>query len=370
MTLRKILFSITVTVSVLSISAQVENAGEVRKRAREEVSGNVPASGISDRMLRTLERRDAEDSNIDYMRRVYRELDLRKERNSSLYFPEEVVDGKENLFRILLNNVVAGKVPAYEYLDGKEIFSEQYRIDVADMLRRFDIYARPAKGSTDASPRYEIDESDVPVSQVLTYYIIEKWEFDRLSSHMKTKVEAICPVITRAGDFGGDNRYPMFWVRYGDLRPYLLETCVSVSDDNNLARHTIDDYFNMGLYDGEIYKTANMRNLSMAQMYPDEDDRRRAQDSIDHRLRSYGKHLWVPTREEFLKMKEREEQMKEGLSDSIPERTVVMDSSVAAEKTSASSRAKKRTSQKKKTSVTEKGGSSRAAVKSVRRRKR
>ena len=47
------------------------------------------------------------------------------------------------------------KVSAYEYLDGREIFTDQYKINVRDMLDRFHIYYQPAKGSTDkirASP--------------------------------------------------------------------------------------------------------------------------------------------------------------------------------------------------------------------------
>ena len=55
----------------------------------------------------------------------------------------------------------------------------------------------------------------------------------------------------------------------------------------------------MNMYDGEIYKTRNLANKSMMQLYPDPDDRKRAQDSIQARLDSYDKHLWVPTREEL-----------------------------------------------------------------------
>ena len=59
-----------------------------------------------------------------------------------------------------------------------------------------------------------------------------------------------------------------------------------LSDDNNLPQYSIDDYFNLGMYDGDIYKTRNLRNLSMMQMFPDPDDLARAQDSIDNRLKT------------------------------------------------------------------------------------
>ncbi len=311
------------------------------------------------------------------MRQIYRQLDLTQPENSPLYFPEDVIDGQENLFRIILRLVVDGKIPAYEYLDGREMFTDQYKVNVADMLQRFDIYAQEAKGSTEKNPRFVIEEADVPTTQVLNYYIIEKWEFDRRSNRMKTRVEALCPVLNRSGDFGGEAKYPMFWVKFDALRPYLAQQYVFLSDDNNLAQHSIDDYFNLTMYKGDIYKTRNLRNLSMAQMFPDEDDRKRAQDSIDNRLRNYGKNLWVPDREEYLAMREKEDakKSKQGIAaDTIPERTIVEAESVSEEKPSSAARAKKRATKKrsstKKPKVSSSSSSNSGAAKSVRRRKK
>lgn len=379
MTLKTIILSTVIALSTLGVSAQVENAGGVRRRTGQETQKPETAATVSDRMQNFFESKDTHDADLAYMRQIYRRLDLTKGANSPLYFPEDVIDGQENLFRIILNLVVDGKIPAYEYLDGREIFTDQYRVNVADMLQRFDIYAHEAKGSTERNPKFVIEEADVPTTQVLNYYIIEKWEFDRRSNRMKTRVEAICPVLNRAGDFGGEAKYPMFWVKFDAIRPYIASRRVFLSDDNNLASHSIDDYFNLGLYDGEIYKTRNLRNLSMMQMFPDEDDRKRAQDSIDNRLRSYGKDLWVPTREEYLAMKEKEAAAAEmkTTGDSIPERTVVVADEAADAKTASSARAKKRSSAKKtakKTSTAKpkvsSSSSNSGAAKSVRRRKK
>ena len=94
-------------------------------------------------------------------------------------------------------------------------------------------------------------------------------------------------------------RYPMFWVRYADIRPYLAGQLIFTDDDNNLPQSTYDDYFNLGLYKGEIYKTRNLRNKSMAQLYPDPEDLKHAQDSIENRLKSFDKNIWVPSLEEM-----------------------------------------------------------------------
>lgn len=403
MNFRKILLALAAVMVALSSLAQVENAGGVRRRAERDKKTEETGPKISDRMQGFFEAKEPHDADLAYMRQIYRRLDLTQDANTPLYFPEDVIDGQENLFRIILRLVVDGKIPAYEYLDGREVFTDQYKVNVADMLERFGIYAQEAKGSTEKNPKFVIEEADVPTGQVLNYYILEKWEFDRRSNRMKTRVEAICPVLNRSSDFGGESRYPMFWVKFDALRPYLAQQYVFLSDDNNLAQYSLDDYFNMGMYDGEIYKTRNLRNLSMAQMFPDEDDMKRAQDSIDNRLRSFGKNLWVPTREEYLAMKEKEaeaEKEKGKAEEGIPERTEVTAAAdgteVAAEgtetKTSgASARAKKRstttkkrtttgsdkktnTSKAKKPKVSSGSGSSSSgnssAAKSVRRRKR
>ncbi len=388
--LKKIFPIAALAATVLSLTAQ-DNTGVVRRsgaskrgQKQEETSGPK----ITDRMQGFFDGTKTHDADLAYMREIYRQLDLKNvAENTPLYFPEDVVDGQQNLFRIILGLVVDGKIPAYEYLDGREVFTDQYKVKVGEMLDRFDIYYQK-QGDGDRAV-YTIEEADVPTGQVLKYYIIEKWEFDRRTNRMKTFVEAICPVLTRGGDFGGDANYPMFWVKFDQLRPYLAQQYVFLTDDNNLPQYSLDDYFNLGMYKGEIYKTKNLRNLSMAQMFPDEDDMKRAQDSIDTRLREFGKNLWVPTREEYLAMREAEEEaaaakeLAAANGDSIPERTVVTaDEEKPAAKTRTSKRAGRKKSSassasKKKPSTPKvsqpKSSSNNAnsgAEKSVRRRKR
>ncbi len=373
---RKLLILAAVASVAVAGIAQVENAGGVRKRSERDKKNERNQNGaVTERMQDFFTVKEPHDADLAYMREIYRQLDLSKPANTPLYYPEDVVDGQKNLFRLILDEVVAGRLPAYEYLDGREVFTDQYKINVGDMLDRFGIYYTEGKGSTERNPKFVIEEADVPTGQVMNYYIIEKWEFDRRSNRMRTRVEAICPVLNRLGDYGGEARYPMFWVKYDQLRPYLAQQYVFLSDDNNLPQYSIDDYFNLGMYNGEIYKTRNLRNLSMSQMYPDPDDMARAQDSIDKRLREYGKDMWVPTREEYLAQKEREAEIAAAIAagDTIPDRTVVSDKSKVSE--TKKSKGRKTTRKRTKKPKVSGGGSSgngpnSNAAKSVRRRKK
>ena len=340
-----------------SSSSVVRRGGSDRNRKEQA------QPGVTERMQKFYEESPRSDADMQWMRVIYRELDLRKPKNASLYYPEDIIDGDKNLFRIIMEQLADNRIAAYEYLDGREIFSDQYKLNVGDMLDRFHIYHTAAKGSTEKNPRYVIEEVDVPTNEVLSYYILERWEFDSRSNNMRTRVEAICPVLHRSGDFGGDAmKYPMFWVKMDALRPYLSQQYIFVDDDNNLPTYTLDDFFAMNMYDGDIYKTRNLRNQSMMQMYPDPDDLKRAQDSIQNRLDTYGDKLWVPSREEVIAAREAREAAAAGDSIVIPDRD-------AAPKSARSSRARKAPKKKEPKALKPKYNTSNSAVRSVRRRK-
>ncbi|MDE5555089.1 MAG: gliding motility protein GldN, partial [Muribaculaceae bacterium] len=127
--------------------------GVVRRRdASERSKKDNAASGpvVTDRMQAFYDNGDGSISDADrqWMRVIYRQLDLNKDQNAPLYFPDEPIDGQENLFRIIMRLLANNQVAAYEYLDGREVFTDQYKIKVRDMLDRFHILYTDAKGST------------------------------------------------------------------------------------------------------------------------------------------------------------------------------------------------------------------------------
>ena len=291
----------------------------VRKKDKKETKDS--STGVTFRMKEFYEETPESEANLMWMKVIYRQLDLNQIENMPLYYPEEPTENQQSLFRLIMKLLTAGELKAYEYLDGREVFNEQYQIKVGETLDRFHIIYKEAKGSTEKNPKYEVEESDVPSNEVLSYYIIERWEFNSNENRMKSTVEAICPVLHRSDDFGGEPiRYPMFWLKLADIRPYLTQQNIFVDDDNNLAKYTFDDFFQLGMYKGEIYKTRNLRNRTLMQMFPDPDDLKHAQDSIENRLKAFDKDLWVPTREELDARREAEEAARlraEGKSDDI-----------------------------------------------------
>ena len=371
----------------LSLQAGAQVTRKTDRKQKDET-----AAGVTQRMRDFYEKPEVSDASRMWERIIYRQLDLTKPENLALYYPDEPVEGQESLFRIILRVVCNGQVPAYEYLDGREVFTDQYKIKVGEMLDRFHIMYTTGRGSTEKNPKYVIEESDVPTNEVLSFYAIERYEFNSLENRVNKQIQALCPVLHRVDDYGGEPiKYPMFWVKLDQLRPYLAQQSIFVDDDNNLAKYNYDDFFQLSMYKGDIYKTRNLRNLSLMQQFPDPDDLKHAQDSIENRLRAFDRNLWVPTREELAERQEAEEAARlraEGLSDDIVVKdrdgndeveeettttTVAPKNKRSVRKTSTTTKKKTEKTEKKKTTTKKKkpssSSSSSGAVRSVRRTK-
>ncbi len=293
--------------AVGALQAQVVKKSDSDDRKKKDDGAVV----ISDRQQAFFEQREPSDADLQWMKVIYRSLDLTKGKNPALYYPEEPNEDGQSLFFIIMRLLANNQLTAYEYLDGREMFTDEFKVNVAELLDRFHVMYSPAKGSTEKNPKYTIEDADIPGNEVLSYYIIERWEFDTRSNAMKTRVDAVCPVLHRTDEFGGEAiKYPMFWVKLNDIRPYMANQYVFTDDDNNLARYSLDDFFKLNMYTGEIYKTKNLRNLSLMQMFPEEKDLKHAQDSIERRLQAFNNDLWVPDREVLMAQKKAREELE------------------------------------------------------------
>ena len=216
----------------------------------------------------------------------------------------------ENLYFIIMRMLAKNQISAYEYED--EIFNDEHKVDLGEVFYNHGIDYTEAKGSSEKNRIYEFEDADIRANQCLSYYIIEKWEFDTRSNQMKARVEALCPVLHQQDDWSGETgKYPLFWVKLNDIRPYMAQQYVFTDDDNNLARYSLDDFFKLNMYTGDIYKTKNLRNMALKQMYPDNPEAyKHAQDSIEQRLRSFNQDLWVPSLEVLQARAEAEEKAR------------------------------------------------------------
>ena len=86
----------------------------------------------------------------------------------------------------------------------------------------------------------------------------------------------------------------MFWLNYEDLRPYLRDHLVVNQGMNTAARFTMEEFFSLGQYEGDIYKEQNLRGLSLKQQVGDNPDSlKMAQQKLDNDLRAFEDSIWI-----------------------------------------------------------------------------
>ena len=226
--------------------------------------------------------------DVVWRRDIYREIDLTKGENSGLYYPVEPVGSQMNLFTYLFKLVLSGQIKAYEYrLDGNESFEADAIVKPLALLDNYHIYYERKDG------RLKLDNSDIPSAEVKSYYVKESAYYDQVTATFHNKVIALCPIMSREDDFGdGVSKYPLFWVKYDDLAPFLVKQTVMTSNLNNAAVMSMDDYFAKNMYRGKIYKTNNMLGKTLAQYCPTDSALSKEQKRIEKEIVDFEQNLW------------------------------------------------------------------------------
>ncbi len=281
--MKKIFLIILAACFVETISAQP--AARRQQQAKQSTSN---AQNITTRALISYPTTAPMDEDVVWRRDIYRTIDLNNDANAGLYYPVEAVGTQMNLFTYLFKLMMRGKINAYEYrLDGNEVFNDASKIKPLAFLDNYHIYYEK-KGNG-----INIDNSDIPSKEVKSYYIKECAYYDQRSATFHTKVIALCPIMSREDDFGdAPQTYPLFWVKYDDIAPYLSKQIIMTSDLNNAATMTLDDYFTKTMYRGKIYKTTNMLGKTLSQYCKSDSAMTKEQKRIEGELVAFEKNLW------------------------------------------------------------------------------
>jgi len=285
--------------SVQSLYAQEENNQQQQRRtpqasrgARAETQQNTGLPDLTVRAQDLNERNIQNIGNAPWMRILYREIDLQKDENAPLYYPTRPMNGQMNLFTTIFQLLSEGKLTVYKYMDGYEIFDEEHVEDFKEILNVARIYYEEVPGRAGEQATYVINESDIPSSEVLSYYVKEAWYFDQNNSVFDVKTLAICPRLSTVDDFGAEQTTALFWLPYENIRPYINTAYIMTSNINNAKTFTIDDYFRRRMFSGEIIKTENLMNRTMRELYPEPDTLKLAQQAIETQLTTFEESLW------------------------------------------------------------------------------
>ncbi|MDR1523740.1 MAG: gliding motility protein GldN [Tannerella sp.] len=271
---------------------RVSRGGDRQNRGAQQAGNNSGLPELTVRAQIMNEQLTREIGDARWMRVIYRDIDLTKEKNTPLYYPVQEFNGMKNLFTALFQLVSEGKINVYKYLPDYESFEQDNLLSFKDMLDNFNIFYEevPAGGGNPA--RYVINASDVPSQEVRSYIVKEAWYFDQNNSIYDVKTLAVCPIAYMITDIG-EQRTPMFWAKYEDIRPYIKNNYVMTSNINNAKTFTVDDYFSRRMFEGEIIKTENLMNLALMQYCPTPDSMLAEQQRIENQLKAFNDSLWI-----------------------------------------------------------------------------
>ena len=280
-----------ITLVVGAVSAQPKARRQQQKKgkqAQQAQQQRTQNQGMSVRAMIQFPTAIDMPADVVWRRDIYRELDLNKDSNAGLYYPVEPMDRQVNLFTYIFKLALNNYIPVYEYrLDGNEVFNDSSKVQMKTVLDNYHIFYEEKDG------KVRVDNSDIPSAEVKMYYLKESAYYDQANATFHRKVLALCPVMVREDDFGGEaSKYPLFWVKYSELEPFLSRQTVMTSNLNNAATMSLDDYFTLNRYNGKIYKTNNMLGKTLAQYCPNDTALAKEQKRIEAELKAFEQNIF------------------------------------------------------------------------------
>lgn len=226
--------------------------------------------------------------DADWRRDIYRSLDLTKDENAVLYYPQTPKNGRENLFVYLFKLILRGQVKAYNYtLDGNEDFSTKNQVSAKELMDRYQFFYEVKDG------RMRVNDADLPSHQVSVYFLKESTYYDQHTGTFRSQVTALCPVRSAGSDLGSFGQTPLFWLKYEDIAPHLAKFVLNTSNYNNAATMSADDYFTQALYKGDIYKAENLQDRVLINEYESNDSLlAKERNRIERQLIDVQKNVW------------------------------------------------------------------------------
>lgn len=252
--------------------------------------------------------------NIRFYKRVWRDIDLKDERNFIYAIPGN------SLMEVIMKGIETGKLTPYNPEDD----SFKGKLSATEGIARFaDSVLVPIFDDEGNQIDSRMALNEFNPERVTKFRIKEDIFFDKQRGRLETRIIGVAPLmdITTSSELATSvGSTPAFWLYFPQLRYSLVK--VDISDpDRGLYDMTMDDLFVQRKFASKIVRESSPGMLQQATYAGADSTQTNNSANLEDKLESYKKKLWTTPKgvkaekleghEQDLKIQEEEKRQKE-----------------------------------------------------------